>query len=764
MKPHTPNVKLSTLTLAVSCAIAPMCVDAEEGDAEATSGPANTVEFGLSSTSKSSAKFGEYNGLNKSGVGVVGNVNLNGGDSYNNMGGLTRWSLFATDIGLSTRTIGGDYGQHGRWRIGLKYDELRHNLTDTYQTPYLGNMGGNTFVLPSGFGTAPGNNTNNLTAGQKAAFHILDVYSSRKNYTLNSSVNLGPQWTVKLDYNRLDQAGAKLQGFGLSPIGGAGLGEYISILPMPTSYQTDTVNFSLNWAGEKAHFTGAYYGSYFHDNFDRVVFQSWAGANVLNTMSTPPSNMFHQLNLSGGYALSKSTRLVGNFSYALNTQNQAFAYDPSLMVTPSPLPAANAKVYTTHADLKLSNQTTRDLALSGAIKYDDRDNHTASNIYNFNAISGGNTANYPNTPLSYRKALIELAGDYRLKKDHHIRLALTHEDIHRWCNNYGVNANYPPGTNCVVAKASKEDKADATYRINAFDAVTFRFGYGYSNRRVDSDPFARAAFISTNGTINGVSVPGQNGGDFLGFHPALDASRIQNALKASANWDVNERLGLGLSGRYTNDDYKTLLGLQKGLSWSVNLDATFRYAENGALSAYATRLYRDRAMTDQQRTLASASAATATAIAVPAGATWSDKLTDKDVTVGLGLKHTGLIGGKLDLNGDATYSWATSNYYTQFNYATTTTGGLTCADPSILSCGSPPDVRTTITQLKFSGSYKLDKKSKVALRYIYQHLSGADYYYNGYQTGFTPNQVMPTNQQLGTHTVNFVSLSYLYSY
>jgi hypothetical protein len=204
--------------------------------------------------------------------------------------------------------------------------------------------------------------------------------------------------------------------------------------------------------------------------------------------------------------------------------------------------------------------------------------------------------------------------------------------------------------------------------------------------------------------------------------------------------------------------------MQKGNTWSLNLDATFRYSETGSLTSYVTQQYRDRAMTDQQRTSASAAAATATAIAVPAGATWSDKLTDKDITIGLGMKHTGLLSGKLDLTGDMSYSRATSGYYTQFNYFTTTTGGLTCADPSILSCGSTPDVKTTITQLKFTGTYQVDKKSKVALRYIYQRLSGADYYYNGYQYGFTPTQVMATNQQLGNHSVNVISLSYLYSF
>lgn len=280
------------------------------------------------------------------------------------------------------------------------------------------------------------------------------------------------------------------------------------------------------------------------------------------------------------------------------------------------------------------------------------DEGTASNIYNFVSIDGGNIANYPNTPLSFRKSQFEAAGDYRLAKNQHVRVAYTHEDISRWCNQYAANAGYPPDTNCVVAKGSIEDK----------------------------------------------------------------------------------------------------------------LNATYRYSETGSLSSYVTQQHRDRAMTDQQRTSTSGAAATATVIAVPAGATWSDKLTDDDVTVGLGVKHTGLLNGKLDLSGDASYSLVKSGYTTPFNYATTTLTGLTCADPTFFSRGSTPDVKTTISQLQFTGTYQIDKKAKVALRYIYQRMSGADYYYNGYQLGFTPTQVMPTNQQLGNYSVNVISLSYIYSF
>ena len=769
MKVNNRIPKLSALAVAITSALVPMVTHAEDDEAAASKTPVSSVEIGLSNTSNTSAKFGEYNGLNKAGVDFVGNFNLRGGDAYGNMGSRSRWSLFGNDLGLTSRSLGAMYSEQGRWNLGLKYDELRHFLSNTYQTPYVGAIGGNTWVLPGGFGTSA--DTTALTAAQRAAFHNLDIYSSRKNTSFNAGFNLNPQWEVKVDYNRLDQDGAKLMGFGsaVSLPAPSATGQMISILPSPTSYKTDTVNLALHWAGEKAHVSTSYFGSFFHNDFDRIKFQTYAGANVMETMSTPPGNTFHQLNLAGGYTLAAKTKLAGNFSYGVNTQNQAFAADAFMFVPGSTaigntLASANAKVNTTHADLKLTHQSIKDLALSAGLKYDQRDNRTPSNIYNFVAIDGGNIANYPNTPLSFRKSQFEAAGDYRLAKNQHVRVAYTHEDISRWCNQYAVNAGYPAGTNCVVAKGSIEDKLDATYRLSAFDSVNFRFGYGYSKRREDADPFARAAFIGTNGVINGVSAAGQNAGDFIGFHPFIDASRTQQILKGNANWEVNERVSLGLGGRYTGDNYDTPLGMQKGTTWSVNLDATYRYSETGSLSSYVTQQHRDRAMTDQQRTSASAAAATATAIAVPAGATWSDKLTDDDITVGLGVKHTGLLNGKLDLAGDASYSLAKSGYTTQFNYATTTTGGLICSDPSIFSCGSTPDVKTTISQLKFTGTYQIDKKAKVALRYIYQRMSGADYYYNGYQLGFTPTQVMPTNQQLGNYSVNVISLSYIYSF
>ena len=68
--------------------------------------------------------------------------------------------------------------EQGQWSIGLRHEELRHNLWDSYQTPYVGANGGNSFTLP-GFGLAA--NTTTLTTDQLAAYHNLNVDSTRRS-------------------------------------------------------------------------------------------------------------------------------------------------------------------------------------------------------------------------------------------------------------------------------------------------------------------------------------------------------------------------------------------------------------------------------------------------------------------------------------------------------------------------------------------------------------------------------------------------------
>src|SRR5674476_697135 len=111
MKTDKELFAVRTLTLAVQGALIamfaiPALALAADDDVTALTQPTNSVEIGVSNTSDSSAKFGQYNGLDKSGANLIGNFNVRGGSGYKEDGGLTRWEFKGTDLGTTSRELG----------------------------------------------------------------------------------------------------------------------------------------------------------------------------------------------------------------------------------------------------------------------------------------------------------------------------------------------------------------------------------------------------------------------------------------------------------------------------------------------------------------------------------------------------------------------------------------------------------------------------------------------------------------------------------
>lgn len=767
MKTHSEKMKISVPSLAVQGALAtmfavPMMAQAAGDEVSALTQPTNTVEVGAANVSQKSAKFGEYTGLNKSGGVFIGDFSVRGGDAYNGGNGATRWGISGTDLGTTSRALGASLSNQGKWDLSIGYDELRHNISDTYQTPQQGSMGGNNFTFPTNFGSINGAanpSARVLNATQLGAFHTEEVGTTRTNTSFGAGFHFGPQLSLKFDYNHLDQSGAKLLGTGsqggIALTGGStGRAEANNIIMNPTNYKTDSFNLALNWIGDKGHLTGGYYGSMFRDGYDSLTWQNamasgasgcvGAACFVTNTMSTAPSNNFHQLNLSGGYGFSPSTKLAGGLSYGRNTQNDGYA--PTSIMQASgvaynmmqagglPQSSLNGAVITRHADLKLTNRTTKDLVLSAGYKYNERDNRTASNTYLYKNIGDANYTGV-NLPYSNKKTQLELAADYRLAKGQNLRLAYEREAIKRWCNSVA------DGFQCVASPSSDEDKLGLTYRLTASDNVKFNAGYAYARRSGNFDP----AYVANTGNRGAATV---NGGDRLGYAGYLFASRKQDIFKAGVNWQASDKLDLGLNGRFSNDKYDATLGVQDGDTTSINLDATYAYNEHGSVSAYAS-------WQNSERNLRNGNDGTATVAPVNI---WTNRLKEDSNAIGLNTKHTGLMGGKLELLGDLSYSFDKSRYSTQVPYL------ATCGTAAVLTCGDTPDIKSTLLRFRLTGTYQVDKSSRIALTYLYQKLKSDDYYYNGLQYGFTPNRVMPTNEMAPNYSVNMVAATYIYSF
>ncbi len=797
--------------LVAACAVQPVswAQDASTEDIKALTLPTNFIEVGGNYNSNESYKYGEYNGLYKQGVTVLGGLSIAGGDGYGAGTGTMRYELHGADLGTDSGSLNASVSDQGHWNFGLGYDELRHALTDSYQTPFLGALGGNNFNVPGSFGvintaykppgfkTAPG--TNDLTAQQLNSFRTQDIYSDRKNLSVTAGYRLAVNWDVKLDFNHLAQDGAKLLGVAgdqvNSPPGSTytRAGQTPLVLPNPTEYATDTFKAAVDWLGTKAFATLSYFGSFFHDTYDSM---SWSNPYIkspasvptgtlsaypTDTISTFPSNHVNQVNLTGGYEFSPSTRLNGGVSYARGVQNTGYPGTGNVGLMPLGVPdvSLHGEVDITHFDLKLTNQSWKALALAAGVKFNERDNKTPSNSYTYNNINQAvtQTGTSVNAPMSNKTLQADVSADYQISGRQHLRAGYEFAAIDRWCNN--AAANNAQGSldgaatgswvaytqaQCAQVTDTKENKGTLAYRLRASDSLNVSAGYSYSWRKAND---ANSTFYNPMQAVDNPegSGTGAEGFEVLGFVSYFQASRHEQIVKAGANWQPGDKLSLSLSGRYTEDSYSDLTyGVQDSNSASANFDSTYVFNERRSVSLYATYQHGYRNLTNLYKV--NSNPATATALSGVAGQTWTNTLDESDTTIGASARQDGLLAGKLNLATDLRYSLGNSSYDTA-PFPGTDLQGNTCSAIYYLTCGSPPTIKNSTLRLRLYGSYDLGtsgRGGKIFMGYTYQHLSSDDYFYNAYQYGYTPVALLPTNQQSPSYVMSAIYVAYRYNF
>ena len=782
--------------------------DAGTDDVKALTLPTNFIQVGGDYNSNQSDKFGEYNGLYKQGAKFLGDLSVAGGDGYGAGTGTMRYALSGTDLGTTAGSLNASVSDQGRWNLGVGYDQLRHQLTNSYQTPFLGAMGGDNFTLPGNFGvinsaykppgfkTAPG--TNDLTAQQLNSFRSEDIYSDRKNFSLTAGYQLNANWDVKLDFNHLMQDGAKLLGVAgdqvNTPPGSkyTWAGQTALVLPNPTDYATDTFKAAANWLGTKSYATLSYYGSFFHDSYNSM---SWnnpfikAPADVptgtlsvfpTDTISTFPSNLVNQINLTGGYEFSPSTKLNGGLSYARGEQNMGYPGSGNVGLTPLGVPdvSLHGVVDIKHVDLKLTNQSWKALALAAGVKFNERDNTTPSNPYTYNNINQAVTQNETsvNAPMSNKKTQANVGADYQISGGQHLSAGYEFDHTERWCNNAAANtaqgslnvavtgswAAYTQA-NCAQVTDTRENKGTLAYRLRASDSLNLNAGYTYSWRKAN----ASSTFYNPMQAVDNPAGSGASGEGYevLGFMSFFEASRHEQILKAGANWQPGDKVSLSLNGRYTEDRYSDLgYGVQDSNSASANFDSTYLFNERRSVSLYATYQHSYRNLTNLFKV--SSNPATATGLSGVAGETWTNTLEESDTTIGASAKQDGLLAGKLSLATDLSYSLGNSTYNTA-PFPGADLQGNTCSAIYYQTCGSPPTIKNSTLRLRVYGSYDLGasgRGGKLFMAYTYQHLSSDDYFYNAYQYGYTPATLLPTNQQSPSYVMNAIFVGYRYSF
>ena len=493
-----------------------------------------TVDIGAGDVSTGSFKAGEYNGLQKKGAFLIGNVDFRGGGAYDSDNAY-RWRVRGTDLGLHTRNITAEAGRQGRYRVMFGYDELLRNRSDSYQTPYLG-AGTNTLTLPSTWlvplvpsSTATNNRSTSVSArglvpaidgapyidtqagsptigglltpnaAQMALvnaavsadlplFHGVHLSTKRTRYDAAFTANINKAWT-------LDAAVRTENKDGIRPMGtvSRNTGADIStIIPDLIDTNTSQVTASLIYKRTRGSAQAGYYGSFFNNHVASMNWQNWATTTgTMNQMSSAPDNVFHQINGEGRYSLTRATRVVASGSYARNTQNDPFLVDVFTPVVP--VPSLDGLVVSSAFNATLTSRV-RKVNLTGAYHFADRDNRTAVHIFQFSDAGETPTASAsfpsgPNNPLgavlaqnananrpySYRSNRANVEAAYPVTKDQWVTGGYDFERFSRSC----------PGSwiDCADAGVTNENRVRAAWRAALGETVNARIDYSYGARR-----------------------------------------------------------------------------------------------------------------------------------------------------------------------------------------------------------------------------------------------------------------------------------------
>ena len=561
-------------------------------------GLSGTVEAGGGYVSDSSAKFGEYNGLGEKGGYFIGDLKARyrGKDA-------AYWNVDAANLGLDTRSLNVEGGRQGRYKLLLDYQELPHFVSDSAQTPFLGN-GGASLTLPAGF---PANTT--------ALMPLAGTLQQVDLETTRQALGVGASWISA----RTWQFGANVRHETREGQLGTSGAFFVNAAQLirPVDYVTDQLDASASYAGKRLQAKFAYYGSTFSDGTPSLTWQNpftapgFPGA-VAGQLALPPDNQFHQIAVTLGYQLAERTRATADIAVGRGTQNQQFLA-PTLnttLATPAlPRTSLDGQVDTVNANLEVNSAVTDRLRLKAAYLYNDRDNQTPQSTYSW-VTTDMFVAASPrvNLPYSFTQDKVQLRADYRAAP--------------RVTTSAGYDFDSVART-FQEADTSRENTFWARLATRQLGAIDLTLKYAYSDRRYSSYLPVPEITPPENPLLRKYNM----------------ANRTRNTGELRANVAATDTVSFSFQIDASGDDYSnSAIGLTSGRELNFGGDLTWMVSDQTSLRFFANLQEIKSEQSGSQ------------AYSTP---DWSGENNDTINFFGVGIKHTALEG-KLEVGADFT--------------------------------------------------------------------------------------------------------------
>lgn len=762
---HVASLARQLTCASICLAVAPSWAD----ELRALTEPVSAVEVGGIGMNGATAKSAEFNGLTDDRIYGVLNFSLFGGQAGVRSESAFRWKLVGKDLTTDTYKLGGEIGIQGINRLTASYGQLVRNQYDDFRAIHRG-VGGTHLSLPANYpgassrlnGTAtpsdrlanwgniqsPYASASCADAGDStgacagpatvipAAAQITSIGTRRRQAAVAYSHHISDNTEVRGSFKHEKKTGIKLTG--------TTFGGFIgTLLPEPVDSTHDQFDASVHYHRKAGQLKVGYYGSIYRNKVS-----NWSAENpfydqaVLGNvahMNGAPGNQMHQLSAAGMLRLDKYTQVNLAATYGRRTQDASFlnyvGNGGSYQIDPART-SLGGRVVTNTVDLRITDRGFEDVTLVLAYRYDEKKNKTAPLIAEFDTppqSAGGSRVQRTSQAPSRIEQRISLDADIQVSEQRALRAGIDVEQVKRRCE----SSQSAP---CLFdVGRTDEHGVRAEWRETYSDSIEGRFSYRFA--RVEP--------------IHDASPTGQIAGSRRDFLAASD----RQTLRSQVNKQITEAFALTGAVDFNLTDYTTTrYGTKDRQSVAYHLEANHISEDDLKLTAYLAH--------ENLRTTIAGNASAPPGTGTPSGGVgtctdiigstdsgstaaagdpcrdWSTTLKDRINTLGVSLKKSNVIGSKVNVSGDLSYSHAMSPI--------AVSGGSWFSDGTslrYLSAQDFPDVKARIIDARIAATYPLDRTSALRADYRYLKLKTTDWQWDAYVD--TPMGLVATQQYIG---------------
>lgn len=702
------------------------------------------VELGVGHLDASAFRYGKYSGLVEDGLEVIADFNFTSRPVWDS--GATRyWRLTGERLGFDSRRLAVEAGDQGSQRLRLSFQETPRNLFEDGQTPFSG-VGSQRLTLPAGWEAAEAS-----TAAMNTLEDNLRDFSQRqrrRDAKLDYRLHFAEGWRLDASMRRQIKDGFSERAGTFGTNGG---NSRAALLPAPVDYETDTFDVSVIREGAQHLFGMAWHGSFFRNSDRQLSWQnpfgpqsSWqpgaAFPDGFGALALPPDNDFQQLRVFGQFTLTPRTRASLDLARGRMRQDQRFlpySVDPGLAPVPLPRADLNARVDSTLAHLRVNSRPLPRLNVVGRLRYQERDNETARDVYQPVAGDAGLQVAFDNGRINrpYGLTRREMGFDAAYRLPQRTRL------------NFGYEHRLRKRDFSEVSTA-REHVFRGGLSTHRFEAVSLGLNVSHERRNT-------SRYIG-NRPLLATRVPGSVDPEAFENHPNLRryylADRDRDRVQIRADVHPAGDWHLGAAFAWSRDDYREdLFGLDESRLRSWMLDAGYVPSEKLRLSAF---YHHDRYAHAQRARSFTAAPGTAD----DPGRDWSVDSRDSHETWGLSLDVEGLApivrtaaaqGHGLDLRLEY------SDSHSRGRIGVDTGPALTAADL--------PDLSSRLQVLSVAATQRISESARIRVAFEHERYRSRDFALDGVAPD-SVSQVLLFGEASPDYRANWFTLSYLHRF